>query len=262
MSRIQNYFNAIADKIACESAIAGTAGHKPDIGSNRERIVENFLAKHLPRRLRASIGGQVISHSGTESKQIDIIVSSDIGVRFEENDRTFITTESVAATISVKSYLDKAALFDSLDNLMSVPPPSAELLSFKLLKPGSFEEFSMRHPSSYVFAFDGVEVQTCMDHLKTYYTDHPAIPHNRYPKGVIVNKKYMILFSRFPVTTKSGKVVEANSFYPMPIADHLSGYPYVGMLNHVSSYVDWLGQMDVSIHPYFNFGYSLSDQIQ
>jgi len=120
MNRIRDYFNLLAQQISIEAEIAGVSSHKTDIGLNRERLVEGFLRKHLPKRLTPSIGGQVIGYDSSESKQIDILVSSDISVRFEQNERTFITAENLAAAITVKSHLDKAALEDCLFNLGSV----------------------------------------------------------------------------------------------------------------------------------------------
>lgn len=160
VTRIQNYFNGVADKIASASLIAGTAQHRPDIGENREDIVRDFLRRHLPRRLFASLGGQVISHDGRESGQIDVIVSNDLGVRFDENEKTFVTAESVAGAITVKSSLNQAALIDALTNLSTIPEPSAEAFGFKILRPGSTEAFLERHPSLYVFAYEGISGET------------------------------------------------------------------------------------------------------
>jgi len=121
MSRIKSYFNHLSEKIAIDAQIAGMSSHNSDIGSNREKIVELFLHKHLPKRLTPSIGGQVIGLDGSESKQIDILVSSDLSIRFDQNEKTFVTVESIAAAISVKSTLDKPALEDCLLNLASIP---------------------------------------------------------------------------------------------------------------------------------------------
>lgn len=111
----------MAQRLSIDAELAGSSTHRPDIGANRDRLVHAFLNKHLPRRLSATFGGHVIGTGGAESKQVDILVSSDVSVRFEENERTFVTTEGLAAAISVKSVLDKAALCDCLLNLASIP---------------------------------------------------------------------------------------------------------------------------------------------
>lgn len=257
MTRIQNYFNGIADKVASSSLIAGTAHHKPDIGSNREEIVREFLNNHLPRRLTASIGGQVISHDGRESGQIDVVVTNDLGVRFDENEKTFVTCESVAGAITVKSSINQSTLIDALTNLSTIPEPSSQTLGFKMLKPGSVEVFLEMHPSLYVFAYEGINGEACLTHVKDFYSEHPEIPYRRYPKGIIVNRKYMISFFRKETVTSTGQLLPKDSFSLMPLEDALRGYPFVRLLNDLSSYSDWLNHMDVSIHHYFNAGFGL-----
>lgn len=132
-SRIVDYFNFIADKIEVDSQISGLTLHRTDKGTNRERLVELFLSKHLPRRLKPFLGGTVFGASGSESKQIDVLVSSDLAINFEEVDKMFVAIENVAAAITVKSYLDKGAILDSLENLANLPQIEPRALSFKFL---------------------------------------------------------------------------------------------------------------------------------
>lgn len=257
MTRIQNYFNGVADKIAGSSLIAGTALHRPDIGANREDIIRDFLLRHLPRRLTATLGGQIISYDGRESGQVDVIVSNDLGVRFEENQKTFVTAESIAGAITVKSSLDQATLTDALTNLSTIPEPSPDAFGFKILRPGSTEAFLERHPSLYVFAYDGIAGEKCLTYVNEFYSSRPAIPFRRYPKGIIVNRKYMIRFFRNEERSTTGQAIHKDSFFLMQVDESLRGYPYIQLLNDLSSYADWLNHMDVSIHPYFNAGFGL-----
>jgi hypothetical protein len=204
MSRLQKYFNLIADKIAVDAQLASTSHHRPDIGFNRETFLELFLHKHLPKRLSAYLGGQIIGLGDIESGQIDIIVSNDISIRFEENARNFITAESVAAAITVKSFLDKAGIIDCLNNLASIPQFSSQVLTFQALKPNAFDTFISKHPSLFIFAYDGVQYETCLGHIAEFYEKNPDVPLNRYPLNIIVNKKYMIKFMRQPGKTIDG----------------------------------------------------------
>ncbi|QOX79503.1 hypothetical protein FY034_11330 [Trichlorobacter lovleyi] len=259
MTRIQNYFNGVADKIASASLIASTAQHRPDIGANRENIIRDFLHHHLPRRLFATLGGQIISHDGRESGQVDVIVSNDLGVRFDENEKTFVTAESVAGAITVKSTLNQTTLVDALTNLSTIPEPSIEAFSFKILKPGAAEAFLECHPSLYLFAYDGINGETCLAYVKDFYINHPEIPVRRYPKGIIVNRKYIIRFFRNETCTSTGCTISKDTFYLMPLEESLHGYPFVQLLNDLSSYADWLNHMDVSIHHYFNSGFGLNN---
>lgn len=178
MIRIQRYFNALADRITADAALAGSTSHKPDIGSNRERIVQLLLSKHLPNRITSSLGGQVIGVSGAESNQIDVLASNDIAVRFEENEKTFVVAEGVVATITVKSFLDKGAIEDSLANLASIPQLDRSVIDFKLLKGDSFASFVERHPTLFVFAYDGVQLDTCLRLVRFFQCGLTAIRGN------------------------------------------------------------------------------------
>lgn len=84
MERIKNYFNNISKKLAIESDLAGGGIHRGDIGTNREVIFINFLNRHIPNRLKAQLGGEILALDGMHSGQLDIIISNDIGGRFEE----------------------------------------------------------------------------------------------------------------------------------------------------------------------------------
>ncbi|MFU2035873.1 DUF6602 domain-containing protein [Bordetella avium] len=257
VTRIQNYFNGVADKIASSSLIASTAQHRPDIGSNREDIIRDFLLRHLPRRLTATLGGQIISHDSRESGQVDVIISNDLGVRFEENEKTFVTAESIAGAVTVKSSLNQATLTDALANLATIPEPSKDLLSFKLLRPSANEGFLELHPSLYVFAYDGISGEKCLSYVNEFYSSHPEIPLRRYPKGIIVNRQYMIRFFRNEQLSSTGYRIHKDTFFLMQVEGSLRGYPFIQILNDLSSYADWLNHMNVSVYQYFNAGYDL-----
>lgn len=256
-TRFVDYFTFIADKIEIDSRISGLASHRTDKGTNRERLVEIFLSKHLPRRLKPFLGGTVFGVSGAESKQIDVLVSSDLAVNFEEEDKMFIAVENVAAAITVKSYLDKDAIYDSLANLASVPQIEQRVLSFKFLQPNPFSEFIAAHPSLFVFAYDGVSMEVCTEHMKKFIEEHPDIPNNRYPLAVIVNKRYMIKYERKASVTKLGVAVDPNTFLSVPLVPSTQGYPLVTIISAISAYTDWLPFMTINNELYFRLAYGL-----
>jgi hypothetical protein len=165
MNRIRTYFNSLADRMAADAELAGVSTHRPDIGTNREHIIEAFLARHLPRRLTVATGGQVVGARETESKQVDVLVACDLAVRFEENRKTFVTVEGLAAAVTVKSVLDRAGLYDCLLNLASIPQLDPQVPSFRLLQNDPFTAFAGRHPSMHIFAFSGVQLNSCVDYL-------------------------------------------------------------------------------------------------
>jgi hypothetical protein len=259
MSHISRYFNSVADSITAAGVRSGTATHRPSIGTNREVILRDFLAKHLPRRLTASLGGQVISPVNDRmSRQIDILVTNDLGVRFDENDLTLITAESVASCISAKSRLDTASLNEALENLLSVPEPSPTAISFPLLVNDPYSAFLQRHPTYFIFAYEGFSGAHCQTALNDFMQCHPATPLHRLPKAVIVNSSYIISFSRNERTDNAGAIIPANSFHWSDISGELRGFSLCTLLSDISSYASWLNHMDTSIYPYFNAGYGIA----
>lgn len=259
MTHIRRYFNSISDSIYAAGTRAGSATHRPGIGTKREIILRDFLAKHLPRRLAASLGGQVISHaSNSMSRQIDVIVTNDLGVRFEEDEATLVTAESVASCISVKSALDTASLNDALINLLSVPDPSSSVVSFPALRNDPCPSFLKRHPTYFIFAYDGFSGKACQEALNNFVKANPNTPFHRLPKAVIVNAKYMITFSVNARTEHNGKAIPANSFHWADTSGEYRGFPFCALLSDISSYASWLNHMDTSIYPYFNAGYDLA----
>lgn len=255
MSRIKNYFNGLADMVAASSVIAGTAKHRPDIGSNREDILNKFFNGHLPRRLSSSVGGQIIGQNERESGQIDIIISNDIGIRFEQNQKTFCTAECVAGAVTIKSTLNTESLADALRNLSTIPEPSPDLFDFKLLKPGAKFSFLENHPSFFVFAYDGFSGEACIAALNDFYRNENQESSCRYPCEVIVNKKYIVSCIRSDAGMQRNKEAPKYAFRLGVLDDQYRGYPFVKMLNKLSAYADWLNHMDISFHNYFNEGF-------
>ncbi len=259
MSHISSYFNSVADSITAAGVRSGTTTHRPSIGTNREVILRDFLAKHLPRRLTTTLGGQVISpDSDRTSRQIDILVTNDLGVRFDENELTLVTAESVASCISVKSSLDTASLTDALENLLSVPDPSPTAVSFPLLVNDPYSAFLQRHPTYFIFAYGGFSGGRCQSALNDFMQRHPATPLHRLPKAVIVNSSYIITFSQNERTEDTGARIPANSFHWADISGEGRGFSLCTLLSDVSSYASWLNHMDTSIYPYFNAGYGIT----
>ena len=87
MNPIATYFNACVDMLTATAAAAAATTHPGDLGTTREAALLGFLRHHLPRRLEADLGGVVLDAAGTESKQIDILVTNDIGLRFSSNEK-------------------------------------------------------------------------------------------------------------------------------------------------------------------------------
>lgn len=103
-----NYFNYVADMLEARYRIGGVGTHKGDIGTNREVVIQEFLSRHLPPRLRPVLAGQAFGTNGEISKQLDIALVHDISMLFMENHKPQLPVESLASIISVKSKLNSA----------------------------------------------------------------------------------------------------------------------------------------------------------
>lgn len=254
---IADYFNALSDKIAAAIALGGSAAHRPDIGLNRESVLCSVLNRHLPQRMQALLGGTAIALDGSSSHQLDVMVRADNTPRFEENERTFFPVESLVGAITVKSRLDGDALVNALDNLASIPQLSPDVLSLRMLHEDSLDVFLSNHPSTYLYAFDGMNSDTCLDRLKDYFDAHPDYPINRVPREIVVHEQYSITFNNDIAMAKDGTVLPPRSFWPTPLDHHHRGFPLTRIVNHLYSYISWMPFLEVAFHRYVNASYGL-----
>lgn len=120
MSVVKDYFKWQASVL--EAAYEGSivAEHNGDTGTNREAIVRNWLAQHLPKSVTPELGGKIIDESGYIGKQVDIVVYNNALPRFGANEKSHYFAEGVVAAIQVKSKLTSHELTDSVKNLDSV----------------------------------------------------------------------------------------------------------------------------------------------
>ena len=190
LERLLDYFQNITDLLDKEKDISGIFPNNPDAGSTREDLLANFLNNHLPKRCEVTKGGFVFDSLGKESKQIDLIVTHDTTLQFRHNHKAFNYIEGILATISVKSGLDKKELFDSLENILSLPqtPDMRKYVSPIIKNP----ELANVLPYKIVFAFDGMNVETLKSHISNYIMENrPSL--SRLPHLFIVNNKYRLI---------------------------------------------------------------------
>lgn len=242
------------------SAIGGTVPHRPDIGLNREEVLQGVLNRHLPRKTEALLGGVAIALDGTRSKQLDIMIRADNAPRFEEQNRSFIPVESLVSAISVKSTLYKAGLSDALENLASIPPLNQDAFQFRLLKPHASNSFLEKHPTTHIYAFAGyTTANACIEALNEFFSTHPDFPDNRKPREIVVHGQYMITYNHIATTTKDGTIIPARSFWPSVLDKAHRGLPLARIVNHVYSYTSWMPYLEIEFHKYINAAYGFPD---
>jgi hypothetical protein len=193
--RLRDYFQDQANTLADEKAASKVFPNAADAGAAREGILAAFLTRHLPTRCELIRGGFIFDFLGSESRQIDLIVTNDLTLQFKlpaesgQQDKSFNCVEGCYCAISVKTNLNKAGLIDSLAGFASIPP---------MPDPGNRLNpmITNRHlfldlPFKVVFAFEGIDPETLHAHMNEFYAGSPT-PQNRRPDLIIVNNRYVM----------------------------------------------------------------------
>ena len=109
-----------------------TNPHSATKGSEAEKVLREFLNKHLPQRFRAATGILIDSNNAL-SKQTDVIIYDALSspvFRFSE-DAMILPVDTVASVIEVKSRLTSDELLDAYKKIASVKTlkkrPSSEM---------------------------------------------------------------------------------------------------------------------------------------
>jgi hypothetical protein len=253
---LTKYFDSLARTLSTKAATASASGHSGDTGSNRENLLKDFIDKHIPNRLTCYLGGKIIGLNQMPSKQIDCIIATDIVPKFKENERSFSIVEAVVMAISVKSYLDKKELIDSLENLASIPKISESLIGqiSAISRNSTFKELEKRIPSLYIFAYGGINPDTIIQHINEFYTKNPDIPWNRRPKGIIVNEKYMIKHSIAEMEKDNGIIIPPFTYTGFYIKEK-PGYALADVISELTNLISWYNDLSIQFFPYLNESY-------
>lgn len=193
-TRLRNYYLDVAKVLRGEADAASIFPNTTDVGMTREKIYANFLKEHAPSKCNVFLGGFLFDLNGNESKQIDVIVTTDTAPRFnfrnqEGGGKSFSPVEGTLGVASIKTNLDKQQLFDALDGIASIPPcQDLKGRVSSAYKVTNYDDW----PYKIVYATEGLKGTTILEHIKTYYITHPEIPLNRRPHQIHVAGKYVI----------------------------------------------------------------------
>ena len=255
---IRDYFNSIAEALSANSKSASFGHHRADIGENQGISTHPSLNKHLPDRLKAIAGGTILNLQGEFSKQIDIIVKNDLFPKFEHHEKSCVLAKSVAGAISVKSFLDKRALEESIENVASVPKFSEATLSLtnsSIVRSGLQEQFMKNWPFRAIFAYDGIDPDTIYKHTLAYFQaqkDRTMF----FPEVIVVNKRICIRFFRDGGTLQDGTKLPRNYLNPLLLTEKTWGYPIAGVITTLNNYVPWMHYMKMNFSPYVDQAYA------
>jgi hypothetical protein len=193
--RLKDYYESVAQVLRGEANAASIFPNTTDIGSSRERVYAEFLKQHAPSKCNVFFGGFLFDRHGAESKQLDVIVTTDTTPRFDLHNtsgagKAFSPVEGTLLVASIKSTLDKKQLDEALDGIASIPPTeSLEGRVNPSVTIGGYEGW----PLKVVYASDGIAGQTLIAHMKAFYDSYPQIPQSRRPDYIHVSDKYFVL---------------------------------------------------------------------
>lgn len=178
-----------------DADLASIFPNTTDIGQSRERVYAEFLRLHAPSKCNVFLGGFLFhDETGAESKQLDVIVTTDRAPRFNFHNadgagKSFSPVEGTLAVASIKSTLDKKQLIDSLEGFASIPPTrDLEKRKPPNLNIQGYDDW----PYKVIYANDGISGTTLLEHVNGYYTENSGIPPSRRLNVIHVAGKYVI----------------------------------------------------------------------
>lgn len=216
--RLRQYFLRVSEVLRGQANTSSIFPNTTDIGQSREMIYAKFLRQHSPSKCNVYLGGFLYGESGEESKQLDVIISTDTSPRYNfhnENGegKSFGPVEGCLGVASIKTKITRDELFDALLNIASIPPtqPLGDRVN-PSLQIDEYEEW----PLKIIYAIDSLQHGTILGHITDFYSQHPEIPIYRRPDIIHVAGQYvifkirpgMILLNHTTMTYNHGNVGE------------------------------------------------------
>ena len=85
--RLRKYFDRVGAVLRGEAESASIFPNTADIGMSRERVYSEFLRLHAPSKCNVFLGGFLFDMQGTESRQLDVIITTDTTPRYDLHNR-------------------------------------------------------------------------------------------------------------------------------------------------------------------------------
>lgn len=192
--RLWKYYQDVANVLKWEADAASVFPNSSDIWSSREKIYLEFLRQHLPSRCNIFFWWFIFDEEWNESKQLDVIITTDTTPKFDfHNDngsgKSFSPIEWTLWVVSIKSTLDKQQLFESLNNIASIPNTAS--LDWRLNITSQIWSYE-NWPYKIIYASEWIEWATVLNHIKKFYQENSEIPIFRRPDMIHVAWKYVI----------------------------------------------------------------------
>jgi hypothetical protein len=193
--RLLAYYRNVAKVLRGEAEAASVFPNPTDIGQSREIIYARFLQQHAPSKCNVFLGGFLFHDDGTESKQLDVIVTTDTAPRFnfhnpDGSGKSFSPVEGTLGVASIKSTLDKKELHDALHGLASIP--AMQPLEGRVLLAMNTPDYD-EWPYKIIYASNGIDGKTILRYIHEFYLEHPEIPITRKPNLIHVAGQYAVI---------------------------------------------------------------------
>lgn len=220
--RLRAYYTKVAEVLRGEADATSIFPNPTDIGTSRESIYKEFLKQHLPSKCNVFLGGYLFDDDGAESKQLDIIITTDTTPCFNfankcnkcGSGKSFAPVEGTLGVVSVKSTLNKTQLFDALGGIASIPPTrTLEGRVTDQINIKNYEDW----PLKIVYATNGIKPETLLIHLNKYYVDNPEIPLTRRPNFIHVAGSCLIVRIQESMSLHD---MDSNTAVPLPIGTY------------------------------------------
>jgi len=193
-NRLKSYYLKVAAVLKGEAEAGSVFPNPSDIGLSRELIYVNFLKQHLPSKCNVFLGGFLFGENGDESKQLDVIISTDTAPKFDFHNshgegKSFGPVDGCLGVASIKSNLTKNELIDSLDGIASIPnTKSIEGRVPTFISINNYENW----PYKIIYASKGLKGVTTLKHINNYYSNNTDIPLGRRPDIIHVVGSFVI----------------------------------------------------------------------
>lgn len=193
--RLREYYLKVAEVLRGEADAASIFPNSSDIGISREKVYVDFLKQHAPSKCNVFLGGFLFDDDGMESRQLDVIVTTDTAPRFnfhnkDGDGKSFSPVEGTLGVVSIKSMLDKTQLENALLGIASIPPTKSLNGRISItITISNYDDW----PYKVIYATNGLEGITIINHINSFYCCHPEIPLNRRPNIIHVAGKYIIM---------------------------------------------------------------------
>ncbi len=170
--------------------IKNTNPHYAERGSETEKILQDFLNNHLPKRFAAG-SGFIIDQQNNISRQTDVIIYDALNspvYRYGPNS-LILPSDNVAAAIEVKSSLCKGELEDASKKISLIKKLSKTPIT-NVDQPVTFNSLITTKTLGIVFAYDSkTSLETLADNLREINQD---LPYDQWIDTVVVLDKGVI----------------------------------------------------------------------